>query len=109
MNIYFGFAIVVAVVFLFIVYMALRSADDFKGDSVKSFGIILTFLALLLVVFTAMGDGMAYQEQLDEQAARYENAMIDGTFKIGHNWNVEILNGDTTMLSDEPFVILLEN
>jgi phosphatidylserine synthase len=108
MNVFYGVAIAFALIFLFFVYMALVNTNKWDPDNIRGYAFFMTVLTILMIMFVAMGDGKAYQEQMDAQAARYERAMINGTFKIGHNKSVEILNGDTTVTKNEPFVILLE-
>lgn len=95
MNGYFILATGFVMLYALFLMSGMAYGERHDSDSIRGFGITLSVCALMILLFFGLG-----------MKKKYETHMINGTYKIGYEQEIKIVNGDTIIDKYEPYVIL---
>jgi len=95
MNVYLIIALCFVLIYAVFLYWGITWGDKHDKDSIRGYSIMLSFCALMILFFIVLG-----------VKDKYETHMINGSYEIGYDQEIKVINGDTTIIKSEPYIIL---
>jgi len=95
MNVHIIIALCFALLYAVFLYWGISFGNKHDSDSIRGYSILLSFCASMIFLFIILG-----------VKGKYETHMINGSYEIGYDQEIKVMDGDTTIIKSEPYVIL---